>query len=228
MGGFRLRCKDVERNEFKKLLLFHYQPEAALDQFQGDQTPDDQPSDSDWIGVLTAQAFIHLLENKRIKYPKISEETLKDRDKRDAFLRFFTIVQLVWFIVQIIARRSNELEITPIETTTLALVTNSIFIYCFWWSKPFDVTTAETLSLISPIGANLNSGCASAADNDTACTEPGSGTGCAPLASESSSRSVGNINTHPSIYTDSSRYSIFVLSALLEIPLPGSSSVMAL
>lgn len=125
MGGFRLRCTEEMKKEYD--LKFHYK---ALD---------------GWVGAVTAPAFIRLLDDGVITFPVVDAEALTDRGKRDGFLKLFTILQLLWFFIQIFARLISHLEVTLIEITTTALVTNSIFMYCFWLNKPFNASTPEYL-----------------------------------------------------------------------------------
>lgn len=129
MGGFRLRCTECMVKEYN--LEFHYKAFHH----------------KGWVGAVTARSFIKLLEKERIIFPRVKAETLIDRGKRDGFLKFFTVLQLLWFSIQIFARVINHVEVTLIEITTTALVTNSFFMYCFWLSKPFDASTPEFLRL---------------------------------------------------------------------------------
>lgn len=130
MGGFRLRCTEDVVKRSNLILKFHYKDNEGC------------------VWVVPARAFMNLLEKKMIEFPRVNAETLMDRGKRDGFLKYFTILQLLWFSIQTFARVRNHMEVTLIEITTIALVTNSIFMYCFWLSKPFDASTPEYLCLV--------------------------------------------------------------------------------
>lgn len=132
MGGFRLKCPQSVWDKYKSRLPFHYK---LLNQEM-------------WEGVLTAGALMELVNDGVIKFPDVKEDILADRDKSDAFLKFFTILQLLWFSIQIFARVNIHLEVTLMEITTIALVTNSLFMYFFWFNKPFNVATPEYVSLV--------------------------------------------------------------------------------
>lgn len=132
MGGFRLKCPQSVWDKYKSRLPFHYK----------------LSNQEMWEGVLTTGALVELVNDGVIKFPDVKEDILADRDKSDAFLKFFTILQLLWFSIQIFARVNSHLEVTPMEITTIALVTNSLFMYFFWFNKPFNVATPEYVSLV--------------------------------------------------------------------------------
>jgi hypothetical protein len=80
----------------------------------------------------------------------ISENEIKDRSKGDALAKTIVLIQLIWFLTQIIVRRVLQLPITPLEITTVAYIAVSGILYGIWWKKPKDVR--------HPIGITLTDG----------------------------------------------------------------------
>ncbi|KAH0579960.1 hypothetical protein H2248_002780 [Termitomyces sp. 'cryptogamus'] len=69
----------------------------------------------------------------------ITEDELKDRSKGDWFSKSLLLLQVTWFILQILVRRVQHLAITELEIATLAFAILNFATYIFWWNKPFDV-----------------------------------------------------------------------------------------
>ncbi|KIJ14017.1 hypothetical protein PAXINDRAFT_100368 [Paxillus involutus ATCC 200175] len=70
---------------------------------------------------------------------KITKEEIRDRSKSDGIGNAVLVLQLSWFILQVIARAANDLAITLVEIDTLALAVLSLPLFFFWWSKPMAV-----------------------------------------------------------------------------------------
>ncbi|KAG2016333.1 hypothetical protein CC2G_009508 [Coprinopsis cinerea AmutBmut pab1-1] len=83
--------------------------------------------------------MISLLIERRFIQGLDSEEEIEDRSKGDALAKTFVLVQVLWFIVQCIARYSQNLAMTELELTTLAYAILNSAMYLCWWSKPLDV-----------------------------------------------------------------------------------------
>ena len=92
-----------------------------------------------WEGVLEFGRFQWLLEEHKIDFPLTSETEIDDRSKGDALSKGFALLQITWFIIQLIARRVQGLTITELELTTAALAGLNSVMYVFWWNKPLDV-----------------------------------------------------------------------------------------
>lgn len=95
--------------------------------------------DDIWEGVLTFDALKQLLSENLIAFPTITEDEIDDKSKGDALSKGFALLQLTWFIVQIITRAAQGLAISELELTTAALAGLNNIMYIFWWSKPRDV-----------------------------------------------------------------------------------------
>ena len=92
-----------------------------------------------WEGVLEFRRFQWLLEEHKIEFPSTTAEEIDDRSKGDALSKGIALLQITWFIIQLIARRAQGLTITELELTTAALAGLNSVMYVFWWNKPKDV-----------------------------------------------------------------------------------------
>lgn len=124
MRGFKLCASVVEKNVF-------------ADKNDGYQC---QTHGIDiWEVPLQHLMLNYLLEKGKISFPEVSEEEINDRSKGDILSKGIALLQISWFIVQLIARTRQHLTITEIELTTAALAGLNSIMYLFWWSKPLDV-----------------------------------------------------------------------------------------
>ncbi|KIJ14008.1 hypothetical protein PAXINDRAFT_100363 [Paxillus involutus ATCC 200175] len=73
----------------------------------------------------------------KIMNPKITKKQIRDRSKSDVLGNMLLVLQLSWFILQVIARATNHLAITLVEIDTLALAALSLLLFFFWWNKPW-------------------------------------------------------------------------------------------
>ena len=123
MGGFKLACT---KEEGREVLMYKYQYQSRL-------------GDDIWEGVLQSWDFRKLLEGHKIDFPSTSEAEIDDRSKGDALSKGIALLQITWFIIQLIARRVQGLTITELELTTAVLAGLNSVMYVFWWNKPLDV-----------------------------------------------------------------------------------------
>lgn len=92
-----------------------------------------------WVGVLSFHKFKSLLSSQKLRFPDVTEEEINDRSKGDALSKGVALLQITWFIIQLIARARQGLVITELELTTAALAGLNSVMYLFWWSKPLDI-----------------------------------------------------------------------------------------
>ncbi|KAL7951493.1 hypothetical protein V8C42DRAFT_350088 [Trichoderma barbatum] len=91
------------------------------------------------IWVLDSAQLIAAVKGGIVKLPKITEKELKDRNKSDALVKFLAIMQVLWLITQLAARKYSDLASTPLELSTAALSASTIILYILEWNKPKDV-----------------------------------------------------------------------------------------
>ncbi|KAF8834545.1 hypothetical protein BDN67DRAFT_914757 [Paxillus ammoniavirescens] len=89
--------------------------------------------------LLSTRGALERLRDGKIVNPKITKKEIRDRSKSDGLGNALLVLQLSWFILQVIARSANNLAITLVEIDTLALATLSLPLFFFWWSKPMAV-----------------------------------------------------------------------------------------
>lgn len=70
--------------------------------------------------------------------PPTSDE-LGDKSKGDSLSKTIAVFQTLWFVIQCIARRADNLAITNLEIMTLAYTVITVAMYAAWWDKPLNV-----------------------------------------------------------------------------------------
>ena len=95
LGGFKLACS---REEY-----FYVRREYRYQSRLGDGI---------WEGVLQFDKLRWLLEGHKIDFPTTTAEEIDDRSKGDALSKGIALLQITWFIIQLIARRFQSLTIT--------------------------------------------------------------------------------------------------------------------
>lgn len=89
--------------------------------------------------TLTSDELRHFVRVGSVDMPVISEAEIEDRSKGDGLSKGIALLQLVWFVVQLVARRIQNLPITLLEIDTLAVAALTCVAYGLWWKKPKDV-----------------------------------------------------------------------------------------
>ncbi|KAJ4474384.1 hypothetical protein J3R30DRAFT_3508426 [Lentinula aciculospora] len=68
-----------------------------------------------------------------------SEEEIQDRSHSDGLSKLLAVGQTSWFVIQLLARRSQRLSIAELEIMTIAYAVMNVLIYFFWWNKPLGI-----------------------------------------------------------------------------------------
>jgi len=79
------------------------------------------------------------------RLPYLSIDELQDRSKSDSLIRLIAIGQILWIIIQIIARAVRRLAISQLEVTVLAFACCAVVIYGLNWNKPKAVGVPITI-----------------------------------------------------------------------------------
>jgi hypothetical protein len=79
----------------------------------------------------------------RLLYVTIEE--INDKSKGDSFTRAIAIFQIVWTVIQVIARAARHLAISQLEIAVVAFSVCAIIIYGLNWKKPKGVEVPFTL-----------------------------------------------------------------------------------
>ncbi|KAJ5583009.1 hypothetical protein N7535_001629 [Penicillium sp. DV-2018c] len=94
---------------------------------------------------INAKQLHHLVMNKYVEMPMITEQSIKSKDRVDALLRFITVYQCLWFLVTTSARLWMHMPITTGELTTVAFIFCCLPTNLYWLSKPADMRTSEII-----------------------------------------------------------------------------------
>ncbi|KAG6859225.1 hypothetical protein C0995_010563, partial [Termitomyces sp. Mi166 len=94
-----------------------------------------KPDDTDNPKTLHPDDIRPYLENYDIV---ISKEEIMDRSKGDILAKCLVLLQVTWFILQMLARAIQHLAISELEIVTLAFALLNLMIYFCWWNKPLD------------------------------------------------------------------------------------------
>ncbi|KAG1732838.1 hypothetical protein EDB19DRAFT_1246315 [Suillus lakei] len=89
--------------------------------------------------ALTPDELLRFVLEGSVDIPDIMEAEIKDRSKGDGISKCVAILQLVWFVIQLIARYTQNLPVTLLEIDTLGVATLACITYGLWWKKPKDI-----------------------------------------------------------------------------------------
>ncbi|KAG1742646.1 uncharacterized protein EDB91DRAFT_1236838 [Suillus paluster] len=89
--------------------------------------------------VLMGGFMLYLLREGHIDVPVLTAKQIKDKSKGNLISKGLAILQVAWFVLQLISRVIFHLEITQLEVGTLAFAVFTFIIYAVWWNKPLDV-----------------------------------------------------------------------------------------
>ncbi|KAG1895035.1 uncharacterized protein F5891DRAFT_1060368 [Suillus fuscotomentosus] len=89
--------------------------------------------------TLTSNELLEFVRRGSVDMPVITEADIEDRSKGDGLSKGIAILQLVWFVSQLVARCIQNLPITLLEIDTLAVAALTCISYALWWKKPKDV-----------------------------------------------------------------------------------------
>jgi succinate dehydrogenase/fumarate reductase cytochrome b subunit len=86
--------------------------------------------------LITSSNFMTAIEISEVNRLLPTKEDIKDRSKADFLGRFVTIVQILWFLVQVIARHVQGETVSLLEVSTLAYISLALISYGIYWRKP--------------------------------------------------------------------------------------------
>jgi hypothetical protein len=89
--------------------------------------------------TLTPEELKRFVDEGSVEAPIIVKADIEGRSKGDALSKGIAILQLGWFVLQLVARYIQHLPITLLEIDTLAIVSLACIAYGLWWDKPKDV-----------------------------------------------------------------------------------------
>lgn len=109
---------------------------------------DPNGSNISYLGAETIRGYIR---DGRVN-PKlwITEKEIRDKGKADGLIKIVTLSQILWLLVQSIARLIQGLPLTTLEVSTLAYIPCAASIYWLWWDKPYEVHVPTLLIIERP------------------------------------------------------------------------------
>lgn len=97
---------------------------------------------------LNGEEILELRRRKHItKLPNITEAEIRDKSKGDMLGKSIVLGQIVWSLIQIIARIVRKLSVSPLEVAVVAFAVCAVLIYVLYWKKPQRVGVAYTIQL---------------------------------------------------------------------------------
>ncbi|OJA21078.1 hypothetical protein AZE42_13028, partial [Rhizopogon vesiculosus] len=88
--------------------------------------------------TLSPDQLLNMINSKSIDAPILSAKQIQDKSKGNVISKGLVILQVAWFILQLISRAIYHLETTQLEAATLAFAALSSITYVAWWNKPLD------------------------------------------------------------------------------------------
>ncbi|SCO18645.1 uncharacterized protein FFMR_05171 [Fusarium fujikuroi] len=75
----------------------------------------------------------------------ISKKKIDDKSKADYFQKILVVMQVIWMVLQCIARKIQNLPLSLLEVHTMVHVVCAIFLYLCWFRKPLNVLDPEII-----------------------------------------------------------------------------------
>ncbi|KAG2099554.1 uncharacterized protein F5147DRAFT_747264 [Suillus discolor] len=83
-----------------------------------------------------------LIQKGCIDFPTLMADQIHDKSKGNAISKAVVVLQVAWFVMQLITRAIYHLEVTQLEVGTLAFAVLNFLTYAAWWDKPLNVQLA--------------------------------------------------------------------------------------
>ena len=94
---------------------------------------------------LDAEQLQYLVSKGFLDQPTFSNRELEEKNKVDSLLRTITLCQIIWFVVNTIARWVQRLVVTTAELTTMSFILCSLGTAFLWWNKPADAVAGRII-----------------------------------------------------------------------------------
>lgn len=96
---------------------------------------------------ITAKQVHYLIQQGYLSMPRITKDEIWDKSKADMFAKVIASFQAVWLVAQVLARAIQNLPVTLLELSTVALIMCTGATLFFWFWKPLNVDTPSILVL---------------------------------------------------------------------------------
>ncbi|KAH6603486.1 hypothetical protein Trco_008261 [Trichoderma cornu-damae] len=85
------------------------------------------------------------LRNHLPRLPDVSVDEIQDMSKGDALVKTIAVGQILWTVLQVIARAARGLPVSPLEIAVVAFAACAVIIYGLYWSKPQRACATRTI-----------------------------------------------------------------------------------
>ncbi|KAG2134635.1 hypothetical protein BD769DRAFT_1774246 [Suillus cothurnatus] len=89
--------------------------------------------------ALQPDHILKLIRKGCIDPPTLTAIQIQDKSKGNAISKGLIMLQVAWFVMQLITRAIYHLETTQLEAGTLAFAVLNFLTYAVWWNKPLNV-----------------------------------------------------------------------------------------
>ncbi|KAG2129181.1 uncharacterized protein EDB93DRAFT_1095598 [Suillus bovinus] len=89
--------------------------------------------------TLRPDYILKLIHEGCINVPTLTANQIHDKSKGNAISKGLVMLQVAWFVMQLITRAIYRLETTQLEVGTLAFAVLNFLTYAVWWNKPLNV-----------------------------------------------------------------------------------------
>jgi hypothetical protein len=89
--------------------------------------------------TLRPDYILKLIREECIEVPILTARQIHDKSKGNAISKGLVMLQVAWFIMQLITRAIYHIETTQLEVGTLAFAVLNFLTYAVWWYKPLNV-----------------------------------------------------------------------------------------
>ncbi|MCJ1378129.1 hypothetical protein MMC17_001225 [Xylographa soralifera] len=96
---------------------------------------------------ITARRVHYLVAQKLMPFPDISMEEVWDKSKADLLTKLLVCSQILWLVIQVLARLIQHIQVTTLELITLSYVLCTCATYIMWLHKPLDVERPTRITL---------------------------------------------------------------------------------
>jgi hypothetical protein len=95
--------------------------------------------------ALNNLQFRLAFEQGLIDLPEVSSRYLEKLDRGNKLVKAFALLQIIYLIIQLAARRTANLPSTQLEIATLAYSASSMITYILYWSRPQGVESVHVI-----------------------------------------------------------------------------------
>ena len=92
--------------------------------------------DDTGTNTIDIETFLSLVDEGKIFNPVVTESDIKDKSSSDYIGKGIYFFQLLWFMIQILARIGYGFTVTLVELDTACMALFTLALIYLWWEKP--------------------------------------------------------------------------------------------